>query len=159
MQQVDVTAHRLLTVELTPNQPRDNYTGAYTLTVVGGYCGAGFPESLRLRVYSARVEQTGAQLRVHLSGATVRPKSDMFTGEVASSGEIRFAIRPLTPWDYDAEDFVEQLADGDSLYFGGYIVARSTRASIVGRSDGTGYMKLNLKPGACRIERFELVPR
>jgi hypothetical protein len=159
-QQVDVTAHRSLRFELTPYRPWDNYAGDYRLTLVGGRCTPDFPEALKTRAYSARIEQAGAQLRVHLSGAKFWHKGDAFQGVVAPSGEITFTIRPVSIWDYDAFDFFEDIADGPDLMVGGIIVARSTRDGIFGKGEDEyfgGYMRPNLANGVCDVERFELV--
>jgi hypothetical protein len=45
-----------------------DYSGVYTLTMTARSCSPGFPEELKRRVYTARLEQTGADLRVYLSG-------------------------------------------------------------------------------------------
>jgi hypothetical protein len=114
-------------------------------------------------VYAARIEQKGAELRVSLSGANFWPGSGAFAGVVAPAGEIRFTIRPEYIWDYDAEDLMERLSDGDSLIVGGVIIARNSPAGIsgngVGNAGNGGYMRLNFGRGVCGIDRFELVPQ
>lgn len=163
LQQIDVTAHGSLALELTAYVPHDNYAGTYTLIVTAGGCQSGFPEALKRRMYAARIEQRGAELRVSLSGANFWPGSGAFAGVVAPTGEIRFTIRPEYFWDYDAEDLMERLSDGDSLIIGGVITARNSPAGISGNGASTsgngGYMRLNFGPGVCGIERFELVPQ
>jgi hypothetical protein len=164
-QQVDVTAHGSLAFELTAYRPSDNYTGDYTLILTASGCTPGFPEEAKRRVYTARVEQKGADLRVSLSGARFWAGSGAFTGVVTPTGEIRFTIRPEWFWDYDAEDLMEYLSDGDSLIVGGVVIARHTPAGISGKSEVSlyggngGYMRLNFGRGVCSIDPFELVPR
>jgi Carboxypeptidase regulatory-like domain len=164
-QEVDVTAHGSLTFELMADQLSDDYTGAYTLTLNAGGCTPGFPEAAKRRVYAARVVQTGANLRVSLSGANFWAGSGAFAAVIAPTGEIRFTIRPESVWDYDATDLIEHLSDGDSLIVGGVVIARHTPAGILGNggdannSGNGGYMRLNLGRGICRIDRFEMVRR
>ena len=45
-----------------------DYSGVYTLTITARSCSPGFPEELKCRVYTARLEQTGCQL----AGVAVR---------------------------------------------------------------------------------------
>jgi hypothetical protein len=164
-QQVDVTGHSSLTFELTTDGPRADYTGVYTLVISAGTCTPGFPEEAKRRMYTARVEQRGADLRVSLSGADFWPSSGALAGVVAPTGEIRFTIRPVSIWDYDATDLMERLSNGDSVIVGGPIIARNTPARISGQSDhmppaGDGsYMRLNVGTGVCDLDHFELVPR
>lgn len=164
-QQVDVTAHGSLTFELTAYRPNDNHTGDYTLILTASGCTPGFPEEAKRRVYTARVEQKGTDLRVSLSGARFWAGSGAFAGVVTPTGEIRFTIRPAWVWDYDATDLMEYLSDGDSLIVGGVVIARHTPAGISGKSDVSlyggngGYMRLNFGRGVCSIDPFELVPR
>ena len=51
-----------------------------------------------------------------------------FSGVLEPGGDLRFSIRPLTVWDYDAFDFMERLSDGNRLIVGGVVVARGTHS-------------------------------
>ena len=77
-----------------------DYSGVYTLTITAGSCSPGFPEELKRRVYTARVEQRGASLRVSLPGADflyliLDPFGGAFAGAVAPTGEI--CVRTSAP--------------------------------------------------------------
>lgn len=164
IRQVDVTAHGSLELELAVVRPRDNYSGVYTLTIAGDHCTADFPEVAKVRVYDARLEHDGRGLRVFLSGGKFWRAGNAFTGTVSSNGEIRFTIRPVQPWDYDAFDLMESLPGGPDLIVGGIIVAAPTATGIVQTHQDDpyvgGFMHLNLGNGRCGgIGRFELMRR
>jgi hypothetical protein len=158
LQQIDVTAHGSLALELRAYSPTDNYAGTYTLILTAGGCTPEFPEALKRRVYGARVDQKGAELRVSLSGANFWAGSGAFGGVVAPTGEIRFTIRPETIWDDWGNDLMERLSDGDSFIAGGVVNARNTPAGILGNGGNTAFMRLNFARGVCGIDRFEMVP-
>jgi hypothetical protein len=156
------------------SNPITDYSGTYTLTVTtensGPYCPAGTPQELRHREYTATVEQTGADLRVTLTGAdfviALDGSGNSFHGRVTAAGEITFSIRPAAVWDYDGPDVVERLSDGTSICVAGTINASSTPTGILGtasnsqggtiyRCSGSSYVI----HGGCGIERFEMVRR
>jgi hypothetical protein len=161
-----------------PGQSRTNYTGTYTLTVVAEGTGApscGVAEVLQPRVYTARVEQSGADLKVSLTGATfiVGPDGtgNGFVGKVMPAGEIEFWIRPSDPWDYGGPDIAERLSDGTDLYVVGTITAASSpsgiagkpnppysTASIIHRRPGAGFLLWGSDAG-CPITRFDMERR
>ena len=171
-QQLDVTAHGSLTLEL-PARPVDNYAGVYALSITARDCSPRFPDAAKRREYIARVEQTGAEVRVSLSAGDFLPRSDAFAGVVGPTGEIRFTIRPLSVWDYDGPDLQERLSDGTILVTLGTIRATSTPAGISGtamdQEAGLGGVfhlpprgaswSLSQATGSCYIDRFEMVPR
>jgi hypothetical protein len=81
------------------------------------------PESVRLRQYTATIEQSGSGLRVILSGASLHvvdelgphPRGDRFVGRI-ERGLALFSLsdEPLHyPWDYDDPyfDVMERLDD------------------------------------------------
>ena len=172
-QQVNVTSHGSHSFEMVASRPRIDLSGTYTLTVsaesTSGPCLPGFPEPLKRRIYTATVEQTGADLSVSLSGVDFVIARDgsgnSFRGVVAATGEATFSIRPATVWDYDGPDVVEQLSDGTALCVAGSIIARSTPAGIFGtvdRSRGATIYRCSgsyISHSGCSIERFEMVRR
>jgi hypothetical protein len=137
IQEIDVAAHRSLDFALRAFRPRDDYSGLYTLTLIPSGCGASYPEAGKKCVYTARVQQTGANLQVFLSGADFYPRSDNFKGVVSGTGVITFVIEPLFPWDYHRFDLIERLPGGTALIVSGDITARSAAAGIFGRGDAT----------------------
>jgi hypothetical protein len=161
-QQIDVSAHASLAIELQAYRPSDSLAGTYALILAGSSCSPGFPEAFTRRVYAATVEQKGADVRVTLSGADFWPGENAFGGVVAPTGEVRFVIHPESFWD-EFGDVVERLNNGDLLVFGGVILARRTPAGISGqflRDNGNnGFIRMNLAPGNCILDRFEMVPR
>jgi hypothetical protein len=157
-----------LTSPPPPPQPGDDYSGLYTLTITADSCSPGFPEEAKRRVYTARVEQAGADLWVYLSGADFLPFSGTFGGAVRPTGEISFTIAPASLWDYGGTDLQERLSDGTVLWIFGIITASSTPAGISGTisrvdqdSGLGGIYRLPVWPftGSCYIDRFEMVPR
>ena len=78
-------------------RPRDDYSGLYTLTLIASRCEGSYPEAGKKRVYTARVQQTGPNLQVFLSGADFCLGSGSFKGVVSGTGEITFIIEPLNP--------------------------------------------------------------
>jgi hypothetical protein len=171
-EQVNVTSHRLHSFEMVTSRPRIDLSGTYTLTVSAEdtiSCVPGFPEALKRRTYTATVEQTGADLRVSLSGADFLIARDgsgnSFRGVAAATGEATFSIRPATVWDYDGPDVVERLSDGTALCVAGSIIARSTPTGISGTVDqsrsGTIYRCSGsyTSHSGCSIKRFDMVRR
>ena len=156
-----------------PPNPIANYTGTYTLTVTtessGPYCPAGTPQELRQRDYTATVEQTGADLKVTLTGAdfviALDGSGNSFPGRVSSTGEIWFSIKPAAVWDYDGPDVVERLSDGTAICVAGTIAATGTPTGIVGTVSashgGTIYRCSGnyIIHNGCWIERLEMVRR
>jgi hypothetical protein len=69
-----------------------DYTGIYTLTLIAGNYTAEVPDVVKQRVYTARIEQTGATVQVFLSGADFLLPSNSFTGIVVSADQIRFQL-------------------------------------------------------------------
>jgi hypothetical protein len=169
-QQVNVTSHGSHSFEMVASRPRIDLGGTYTLTVSAeGTSGPCLPEPLKRRIYTATVEQTGADLSVSLSGVDFVIARDgsgnSFRGVVAATGEATFSIRPATVWDYDGPDVVEQLSDGTALCVAGSIIARSTPTGIFGtvdRSRGATIYRCSgsyVSHSGCSIERFEMVRR
>jgi hypothetical protein len=160
VQDSDVRAHRSLALELRPHQPWDNFAGTYTLTLAGDRCQGMLPQ---VRVYTARIDQAGAQLRVSLSGADFRKDGNRFAGTVKPNGDVGFVIRPVSPWDYDGFDFVERLPDGGDLIVGGVITARRTATGLAGNVepswDNGLYMRPNSPNGICDAGRFDMEKR
>jgi hypothetical protein len=130
------------------------------LTLIAGRCGASYPEAGKKRVYTARVQQTGTNLQVFLSGADFRPGSDNFKGLVSGTGEITFNIEPVAPWDYGQFDVIERIPDGTVLIVSGIIIARSAAAGIFGSADDILGAYIQMNGGTwCDIANFDLVPR
>jgi hypothetical protein len=158
-----------------------DYSGVYTLTVTARSCTSGFPEAAKRRVYTARVEQMAANLRVSLSDADFLSDPDdptgggTFTGAVEPTGEITFSILPSSVWDFYAPDLEERLSDGTVLTIFGGIDAVSTPSGISGtppafsQESGVGGIfhlpprgsswSLHDATGSCFIDRFEMVRR
>jgi hypothetical protein len=165
VQQVDVNANTTLTLELAPKRPWDDFRGRYTLTIAGGDCSTPFPETARVRVYAADVSQQDARLKVSLSGANFFSGSGVFEGVVTPTGDVRFDIRPVSIWDYDATDIFERLDDGIGLIVGGVVVGHPTPTGLTGQASTefpgccNGYMRLNGPSGVCTIRRFDMLRR
>ncbi len=142
-----------------------DYSGIYTLTLIADDCPAEVPDVVKQRVYTARVEQTGAVLHVFLSGADFLPGGNSFTGVVVSATEIRFEIFAGFsfyyydyPYDFDLGENIAGV--GPIVVFGvfkatpGIIGARMNSAS----SENEGVIYLSTAPSSeCSISRFELM--
>ena len=172
--QANVTAQGVLNLELSVAGPVENYAGVYALTITARSCSGDFPDAAKRRVYTPRVEQTGAALRVALSDAEFLPGSNAFAGAVTAPEAIKFAIRPSSVWDYDGPDLQERLSDGTVLLMFGVISATRTPQGISGamnlidqESGLGGIAHLPRGPswsladhiGWCDIDRFDMVPR
>ena len=158
-----------------PLQPLDDYTGVYTLTITARSCAPGFPEAAQRRVYTARVEQTGANVWVSLSGADFLPGSNTFTGAVEPTGEITFWILPISWWEFYGADLEERLSDGTVLMIFGTIQATGTPAGMSGTAGSDASQEaglggilhflrgssssLNNASSWCNIDCFEMVPQ
>jgi hypothetical protein len=148
-----------------------DYSGIYTLTIAAGSCSPGFPEELKRRVYTARVEQTAANLRVSVSGDfLVTADGAAFYGAVSPTGEIGFFLGSA----FDSVFGVtERLSDGTALMMFGTISATGTPAGIF-PTHGSEVFALgemfHYPPwssvfypysftGWCFMDRFEMVPQ
>jgi hypothetical protein len=148
-----------------------DYSGFYTLTITARSCSPGFPEEAKRRVYTARVEQTAANLRVSLSGDfLMTADGGAFAGAVTTTGEIAFFLGSVFDSFYGV---TERLSDGTVLMIFGTIEAAGTPAGIFPtlRSQDTGLGEMFHYPpfdsvfyphsytGWCDIDRFDLVPQ
>ena len=171
LRRVDATGHRTYSFEIPTSRPTRDYRGAYTLTIntesTGAYCSPHLPAELRRRVYTASVEQTGADLKVSLTGADFvinrQGLGNSFVGAVGAAGEISFWLSPASIWDYGVPDVVERLSDGTAICVAGTIVAESTPIGISGTISkahgGTIYPCSGsyTSHAGCEIDRFEMV--
>jgi hypothetical protein len=118
--------------------PVPDYTGVYILIITADSCSPGFPEEARRRVYNAKVEQSGRNLRVFLSGADFLLRSGDFFGLVSPTGKIRFTITEADNYYYyySVYQLVEQFSDSRALIVSGAIRARATATGIAGTLSG-----------------------
>ena len=160
---IDVRAHIAHAFEINQVAPTADYTGVYTLIVTSVQCTPGVPEFAKTRVYTARLEQSGASLVVDLSDANFWGSAG-FAGVLEADGDLRFSIQPLVIWDVGG-DFVERLSDGNDLIVGGVVVGRGTAAGItrkpVERADAAWvpFTRLNNPVDSCHVDRFEFIRR
>ena len=158
---IEVNAHSTHAFEMKPVVPTADYSGLYTLIITSVQCTPGFPEFAKTRIYTARLEQSGASLVVDLADATLQ--SRRFAGVLEPDGDLKFSIRPLVIWDYEF-DFVEHLSDGNQLIVGGEVVARGTAASIARKPGDSAevwrpFTRLNNPFDSCYVDRFDFVRR
>ena len=156
-----------------PPGPIHNHSGDYTLTITAGdgagQCAPSFPQTVKRRLYAARIQQRSIrpnvyQLEVYLSGADFIPASGglggVFTGTLSLAGDIRFSLFEASPgdpdpwWPFGHETSVaERLSDGTQLVVVGEITARGTAGVISGKGGTLNHSS----GGRCAIERFEMV--
>jgi len=169
--QANLGADAVVDFELSAAGPVKNYAGVYGLTITPRSCGGDVPDDAKRQVYTAHIDQTGANLRVSLSDADFLPGGSAFDGAVTAPGEIKFIIRPYDFWDWTGPDLQERLSDGTVLLTFGHINATSTPQGISGtaieQEGGLGGI-LHLRPawssfsdalGSCYIDRFDMVRR
>jgi hypothetical protein len=172
-QEVHVTAHASVPLELTPaNGPPDSHAGLYTLVVSGGRCTSEFPAAETRRVYTAQLEQTGADLWVSLSGSGLLEGA--FPGLVTPAGGISFAMGSSGAcWEDCRAGVSERLRDGTTLMVYGTVAASRTPAGImaIGGANVSAFMLrypsnytamgpyMPRPNGDCRVEGFEMIPR
>ena len=160
---INVTAHISHAFEMKQVAPTADYTGVYTLIITSVQCTPAFPEFAKTRLYTARLEQSGASLVVDLSDANFLLPA-RFAGVLEADGDLRFSIRPLVIWD-DGADIFERLSDGNHLLVGGVVVGRGTAAGITRKpveSADVGwepFTRLNNPVDSCYVERFEFIRR
>jgi hypothetical protein len=138
-----------------------DYAGIYTLRLIAGGCTGQAPDVVKRRVYTARVEQIGATLRVFLSGADFLPGSNSFSGVVVSADVIRFDIFAQGFWDYGGFEVAENIAGiGEVVVSGNF----SATTGIFGArmnsavSENEGFISLNTATGwQCALSRIELM--
>ncbi|HXG55249.1 MAG TPA: hypothetical protein VNJ03_07690 [Vicinamibacterales bacterium] len=141
-QRLDVTAHRTSDFEITPERPRTDYRGTYTLTIAAPSCSSGqgtFPDAARRRVYTANMTQEGGRLTVRLSDADLivtNGRGNGFVGFVDTTDMIRFSLSDGSYYYYlDAFDIAERFSD-TALVVEGVVSARGTAALIAGTMRG-----------------------
>ena len=138
MHLLDVTWDRTYSFEMTAGRPVPDHRGIYTLVVTtdrdGPYCPRPMPAEWGRRVYTAAIDQTGADLKVTLADATLT--ANTFRGAVNADGRVTFWLRPSSLWDYDGPDVAETLSDGTTICVAGTIVATSSAAGLSGTVSG-----------------------
>jgi hypothetical protein len=142
---VVAAGHVTQDIELSLEQPREDFSGVYALTVTAANsCRDMLPEPIRSRTYTAQLTQNGPYVDVRLSGAifaiTPAGRGDRFRGRVDPDG-LSFSLNPHIYRYYgyaQYPDIVEQLADGSGyLALDGSVVARGTRARLAGILEGS----------------------
>jgi hypothetical protein len=116
--------------------PVEDYTGVYTLIITADSCSPGFPEAAKRRVCTARIGQTGRNVRVLLSAADLLLGSGAFAGTVAPTGDIRFVISEADFYYYSGFDLVERFSDSSALIVSGAVRAKATGTGIFGTLSG-----------------------
>lgn len=149
-------------------QPVTDYSGVYTLTLTADSCSQGFPEAAKQRVYTARIQQSGRDMLVFLSGADLLLLSGTFAGRVSVTGEVSFWILDNSYYYYYYSNYqlVERI-DNNALTIDGEVKARPTGRSIVAALSGRFTLNQGISVpftqmlGSCvsKSHRFELVPQ
>ena len=142
-----------------------DYSGIYTLTLIADDCTAEVPDVLKQRVYTARIEQTGARVQVFLSGADFLPGSN-FAGIVVSPDEIRFQFFSGRDDYYDGSFFGvgEKIGAGilavSGLFNATTSITGTRMNSASSRNQGIIFFDIGLVfsdiEWVCSISRFEL---
>lgn len=149
---VAVADHQTQNVELSLVRPREDVSGAYTLTITAvGDCRQALPEEVRTRTYTARLTQNGPNVEARLSGANfaVSPggRGDRFRGKVEPDG-VTFSLSSYIYKYYgytQYPDVIESLPaevaarlSSPSAYFvlDGSVVARGSRSHLSGTLAG-----------------------
>ena len=144
IRELDVTDHRTFDVEMTPDRPRANLKGTYTLTLSaacqsgGSVVGVGFP-----RAYEAFVDQTGPRVSVTLSGAdfiVTRGRGNHFSGVVDGNDRVTFRVSDAFYYYYNyyggQYDLVERLTSTSALVVNGTVTATPSGSSTSGDLNG-----------------------
>jgi hypothetical protein len=139
-----VTDHVTQDIELAPANPRQDFSGTYTMTIsAAAACRNELPEEVVTRTYTAELTQNGALVEARLSGAFFHlshsGSGDNFRGRVQPDG---LAIT-LTPHAYkyygyaSYPDIAERLPEGRYFAVDGSVVLRGTRARLSGALTGS----------------------
>jgi hypothetical protein len=144
IRELDLADHRTFDVEMTPDRPRTNLQGRYTLTLTavcpagGSLVGVDLPRS-----YEAFVEQSGPRLNVTLTGADfilTRGRGNHFSGVIDGSDRVTFRISDASFYYYyyygGQYDLVERLTSTSALVVSGTATATPSGSRISGELAG-----------------------
>jgi hypothetical protein len=146
---VSMTENRVVDFELRPTTPPAALAGNYRLTfTAASSCASRLPEDARMRTYDALMNQDGARLLVHLTGAplAVHPRAgtgDHFSG-IVQTNAVSFTIN--FEYYYYYFDLVEQLFNvrwfppqlgSAHLTISGAASSTATSPTISGRLNGS----------------------
>ncbi len=139
VQNLVLSGHETLNIELALLRPRKDHAGTYTLAIAASEpCRTSLPEEIWTRTYTAVVTQFGPQLDVRLSGATfvmVGSEGNRFPGRVEPV-QIVFSLQE-TDFYYGIlrDNLVEQI--GTSVYVvWGAATTTDSPAGLSGTLDG-----------------------
>ena len=127
-------------IELSLLGSRADVSGVYTMTITAaGECRIGvgegrLPEELRVRTYTAAVQQDGAKLSVTLSGASFHARGG-FGGRVEPGG----VVFDFTWYDGEYPYIVEQVSQSRLLIVGGRVVVTGSADRLAGMFTGVFY--------------------
>ena len=142
IEDVAVTAHRNLDIQMALDGPRRDLTGSYVLTITG-QCTPPLVRDAGNRTYRANVSQSGGRLSVELSGAdfiVTNGRGNHFNGFVQSD-KVIFQIGDASYYYYyyygsGQFDIVERFPP-TALVIQGSVTATNGAAGISGTLDGT----------------------
>jgi len=142
---VAVSDHQTQDFDLSLLRPRQDVSGAYTLTITAaGGCREALPEELRTRTYTAHVTQHGPLVEARLSGASfaVSPagRGDRFRGRVEPDG-VSFSLSPHIYKYYgyaQYPDLAEKLPAGTGYFvLDGSVLVKGIPARLSGTLVGS----------------------
>jgi len=143
IQQLDVTAHRTVDLEIVAERGRPDFRGAYTLTILaGGSCASSLPPDARRREYTATVAQQDARVTVTLADAdfiVTNGRGRSFTGFIEVTNDIRFTLGDAFYYYYyygGGFDIVERIGNF-TLLISGTATTTATPGRIAGSLSGS----------------------
>ncbi len=142
VQQVIVSAHMVVDVDLSPARPRPIPGGTYTLTITADpACRDALAEGLRSRRYGAQVNQLGSEVAVVLERADFRyARGDIrnrFSGRVDGTGsKVAFSLAANVGYYGPLPDVSEWLGGSRYLVFSGEAATSVSPAGFSGTLNG-----------------------
>lgn len=180
IQDLDVTGHRTLNLEMAVDGERPKLAGTYTLEIEAGRCtsNVSLPDDARRRTYTAIVEQEGPRVSVRLTGADFivsDGRGDHFAGLMVNEEDLRLEIGgaiQITSSSYywyhyyyfvDSADLVERLSPSSAFVAAGTVEADGSATGISGLLRGWIVLARDVVPPfdasvRCRSDdhRFEM---
>jgi hypothetical protein len=138
-QTVMVADHATLDFELALLAPRPDISGTYTLTITASvHCGSGFgpgnlPDEVRVRTYTAAVQQEGPTVDIAVSEAVFHVESDAFEGRVEPA-RVVFDLEWL---DGYSPPVIESIDSVGALVIHGVAVVSIAPNRLTGTLNGT----------------------
>jgi len=146
-----------LDVEITPRTAPTTVAGTYRMTITAPASCTILPADLRIRTYTARIDQNAARLVVTLSDAAFVSKKNTFSGTVyGDSVTFNMGAGGYYYYYYGAP-IQELLPGGQTLGIYGTMTSSATAQSISGTLVGGFTLRANTNSRSCAASDTQVV--